>query len=79
MNEREKIIQQSTQLKIVNQILDYSESLVNLSSEALANNKDKYTAKEYLYASMVLKTIAEEVLDTDYEKVLFPYDGRLTC
>lgn len=78
MTDMEKIIQQTTQLKIVNRILDYSENLVQMSSEVLIKDKDKATAKEYLYASIVLKDLAEEILDTDYEKVLFPYDDRLT-
>lgn len=80
MDDIKKIVHDSTKLKIVNRILDYSEELLALSSDALSKNKDKYMAKEYLYASIVLKNLAEEVIDTDYEEVcLFSDDGGSSC
>ena len=65
MDEERNLTQMKTALEIVNKILDYADQLTNLTNSSL-DDLDISSAREYLYSTKVLKTIAEEILK-EYE------------
>ena len=65
MDEERKLIKTKTVLEIVNKILDYADQLTDLTNSSL-DDSDISSAREYFYATKVLKTIVEEIIK-EYE------------